>query len=125
MRVTWPPCVPARLRQKIVPSQRTPPGLMFSWKFGNPVMPKQPTAIDADIVAAFNAYEAQQRIANTKVGCALVVTLMPLGSTMDYFFYHGSGWPGRDWLWPFFFLRLRSEERRVGKEGRSWSGVDH
>ena len=69
-------------------------------------MPKQPTAIDADIVAAFNAYEAQQRIANTKVGCALVVTLMPLGSTMDYFFYHGSGWSGRDWLWPFFFLRL-------------------
>lgn len=51
------------------------------------------------IVAAFHAYEAQQRIANTKVGCVLVVTLMPLGSTADYFIY-------RDMLVPFFWLRL-------------------
>jgi two-component system sensor histidine kinase PhcS len=54
---------------------------------------------NAPIVAAFHAYEEQQRIGNTKVGCALVVTLMPLGSTMDYFFY-------RDQLWSFFWLRL-------------------
>ena len=69
-------------------------------------MNRTSTNAEAGLAAAFNAYEAQQRIANTKVGCALVVTLMPLGSLMDYFFYHGSGWPGRDWLWPFFFLRL-------------------
>jgi len=54
---------------------------------------------DPAIVTAFQAYEAQQRISNTKVGCALVVTLMPLGSTADYFIYH-------DMLVPFFWLRL-------------------
>jgi two-component system sensor histidine kinase PhcS len=54
---------------------------------------------DSAIVAAFHTYEAQQRISNTKVGCALVVTLMPLGSTADYFIYH-------DKLVPFFWLRL-------------------
>lgn len=54
---------------------------------------------DPAIVAAFQTYEAQQRISNTKVGCALVVTLMPLGSTADYFIY-------RNELLPFFWLRL-------------------
>ena len=54
---------------------------------------------DPAIVAAFQTYEAQQRISNTKVGCALVVTLMPLGSTADYFIY-------RNELVPFFWLRL-------------------
>jgi two-component system sensor histidine kinase PhcS len=54
---------------------------------------------DAVIVEAFRSYEAQQRIANTKVGCALVVTLMPVGSTADYFIY-------REKLWSFFWLRV-------------------
>ena len=81
---------------------------------------------DAEIVAAFNAYEAQQRLGNTKVGCALVVTLMPLGSTMDYFFYH-------DKLWPFFGLRLACSSiamliwavlyTRQGRQHGQWLGV--
>jgi two-component system sensor histidine kinase PhcS len=54
---------------------------------------------DPAIVKAFHAYEAQERISNTKVGCALVVILMPAGSTADYFVY-----PGK--LWPFFWPRL-------------------
>jgi two-component system sensor histidine kinase PhcS len=54
---------------------------------------------DAAIVKAFHSYEAQERIGNTKVGCALVVILMPAGSTADYFVY-------RDKLWPFFWLRV-------------------
>ena len=54
---------------------------------------------DPAIVEAFRSYEAEERIGNTKVGCALVVTLMPLGSTADYFVY-------RDELLPFFWLRL-------------------
>ena len=54
---------------------------------------------DPAIVEAFHAYEAQERIGNTKVGCALVVILMPAGSTADYFVY-------RERLWPFFWLRV-------------------
>jgi two-component system sensor histidine kinase PhcS len=54
---------------------------------------------DAAIVKAFHAYEAQERIGNTKVGCALVVILMPAGSTADYFVY-------REKLWSFFWLRV-------------------
>jgi two-component system sensor histidine kinase PhcS len=54
---------------------------------------------DAAIVEAFRSYEAQERIANTKVGCALVVILMPAGSTADYFVY-------REKLWSFFWLRV-------------------
>ena len=77
-------------------------------------------------MAAFNAYEAQQRIGNTKVGCALVVTLMPLGSSIDYFFYH-------DQLWPFFGLRLACSSlavliwaalfTRLGRRHSSWLGL--
>jgi len=51
------------------------------------------------MLAAFATDQAEQRLANTKVGCALVVTLMPLGSTADYFVYP-------DKLAPFFWLRL-------------------
>ena len=81
---------------------------------------------DAAVVEAFRTYEAQQRIANTKVGCALVVTLMPLGSTADYFVY-------REKLWSFFWLRVACDAiatiiwallftdkgRKIGK----WLGV--
>lgn len=62
-------------------------------------MNKASANVDAVTVQAFNAYEAQQRLANTKIGCALVVTLMPLGSTADYFVYP-------EMLWEFFGLRL-------------------
>lgn len=48
---------------------------------------------------AFLAHEARERIFNTKVGCALVVTLMPAGSVLDYFVYP-------DKLRPFFILRM-------------------
>ena len=48
---------------------------------------------------AFVAYERQQRLINTQVGCGLVVFLMPAGSLLDYFVY-------RDQLWHFFWLRL-------------------
>jgi len=40
-----------------------------------------------EILGAFQAYETQERIANTKIGCALVVILMPLGSAADFFCY--------------------------------------
>ena len=48
---------------------------------------------------AFDAYEAEERIINTMVGCALVVVLMPAGSLLDFFVY-------REKLRYFFYLRL-------------------
>ena len=62
-------------------------------------MYRNPSKADPAILEAFRSYEAQERIGNTKVGCALVVTLMPIGSTADYFVY-----PEK--LWPFFWLRV-------------------
>jgi signal transduction histidine kinase len=50
---------------------------------------------------AFLAYERQQRLINTQVGCALVVFLMPAGSLLDYFVYP-------QYIWPFLWLRLLS-----------------
>ena len=50
-------------------------------------MYRNPSMADPAIVKAFHAYEAQESISNTKVGCALVVILMPAGSTADYFVY--------------------------------------
>jgi len=61
-------------------------------------MPEKPPAFHT-ISDAFVAHEAQERIFNTKVGCALVVTLMPLGSLLDHFVYP-------DELRCFFTLRL-------------------
>ncbi|HEY5346087.1 MAG TPA: ATP-binding protein [Verrucomicrobiae bacterium] len=85
-----------------------------------------PHNTDPAIVAAFTADEAEKRIENTKVGCALVVTLMPLGSTMDYVFYH-------DQLWPFFGLRLACSSiaviiwallyTRLGRQQSQWLGL--
>lgn len=51
------------------------------------------------IAGAYLAHEARERIFNTKVGCALVVTLMPAGALLDYFVYP-------DELRPFFVLRM-------------------
>src|SRR5438552_9754972 len=55
--------------------------------------------INAEVLKAYHANEARERITNTKVGCALVVTLMPVGSLLDYFVYP-------DELWPFLGSRL-------------------
>ena len=52
-----------------------------------------------NILDAFLAHEARERSFNTKVGCALVVTLMPAGSLLDYYVYP-------DKLGLFFILRL-------------------
>ena len=55
--------------------------------------------MDAEMYGTFRKNEAQQRLSNTRVGCILVVFLMPAGSTLDYFVYH-------DKLGLFFCLRL-------------------
>ncbi len=62
-------------------------------------MNNRPSINPEVIRKAFKETEAQRRIGNTKVGCALVVFLMPLGSLVDYFVYPSE-------LWPFFQLRL-------------------
>src|SRR6266849_1982144 len=62
-------------------------------------MDKQGSIQNPALRQAFQAYEAQQRIVNTKVGCALVVFLMPAGSLLDYFVYP-------DKLGSFLILRL-------------------
>ena len=62
-------------------------------------MDKTQPAIDPQLLQAFKAYEADQRIANTRVGCALVVFLMPAGSLLDYFVYPAE-------VVPFLWLRL-------------------
>jgi two-component system sensor histidine kinase PhcS len=49
--------------------------------------------------AAFRANEVVQRVTNTKVGCLLVILLMPAGSSLDFFVY-------RDCLRPFFYIRI-------------------
>lgn len=49
--------------------------------------------------AAFRAYEATQRLTNTRVGCLLVIFLMPAGTLLDYFVYNEK-------VWPFFLLRI-------------------
>jgi two-component system, sensor histidine kinase PhcS len=49
---------------------------------------------------AFLENEARQRLGNTKVGCALVVFLMPLGSLVDHFVFRA------ELFWPFMQLRL-------------------
>lgn len=62
-------------------------------------MAKENTSVDAGILRAFQAYEAQARIANTKIGCFLVVILMPAGVLLDMFVYPGE-------VAAFFKIRL-------------------
>lgn len=62
-------------------------------------MNKNAAIPDRQVIEAYRAYEERERISNTKVGCALVVSLMPAGSLLDFFVY-------RDELWPFFIIRL-------------------
>jgi signal transduction histidine kinase len=51
------------------------------------------------LLQAFREHEARQRLTNTKIGCALVVVLMPAGTALDWFVYP-------DKLLSFFLLRL-------------------
>lgn len=63
-------------------------------------MPDQ-TSINTETVRrAFIETEAQKRLGNTKVGCALVVFLMPAGSLVDWFVFD------HKFFWPFLQLRL-------------------
>ena len=59
------------------------------------------SSISAEAIRrAFLGSEAQQRLGNTKVGCALVVFLMPLGSLVDWFVFK------KEFFWEFMQLRL-------------------
>src|SRR5690349_24205501 len=51
------------------------------------------------MLKAFRTYTHQQRLGNVKVGCLLVIFLMPAGSLLDWFVY-------KSMVTPFFFLRL-------------------
>jgi signal transduction histidine kinase len=53
----------------------------------------------SEMLQAFRTYVQQQRLGNVKVGCLLVIFLMPPGTLLDWFVY-------REQVWPFFFLRL-------------------
>src|SRR3990172_4658291 len=80
----------------------------------------------ADLLRAFYTYEEQVRVTNTKVGCLLVVTLMPAGTFLDYFVYPGQ-------LWLFFKARLLcaamaavicgSLYTEVGKKSVKWLSI--
>src|SRR5260221_8530969 len=87
----------------------------------------KPTFIETpELRRSFDAYAAQQRISNTKVGCWLVILLMPAGFLLDY------------WVYPekkgsFFALRLLSSAlagiifaflfTNAGRRSGKWLGV--
>src|SRR6185436_19391042 len=83
-------------------------------------------SIKPEVLAAFDSYEARERITNTRVGCALVVTLMPAGSLLDCFVYP-------DKVWPFFVIRLLCSATaaliwgflftELGRKSGRWLGV--
>lgn len=54
----------------------------------------------AELLEAFAVYERPVRITNYKVGCALAFIFMLAGASLDYYVY------GKDFLWPFFQLRM-------------------
>jgi len=86
----------------------------------------QRTIVDPTVLEAFREYEDEQRIGNTKVGCALVVTLMPAGTFLDYFVYP-------DEVVTFLELRLLCSAlagliwaalyTRFGQRSARWLGV--
>ncbi|MGD1087278.1 MAG: ATP-binding protein [Verrucomicrobiota bacterium] len=88
----------------------------------NSIQPKP----NAEIFKAYHDYETRQRIINTRVGCILVVLLMPAGSALDYFVY-------RDELRPFFYIRLICSAvaamicaflfTKTGQKNSKWLGV--
>ena len=87
---------------------------------------KNRAIVESPVLEAFRLSEAQQRITHTKVGCALVVTLMPAGSLLDYFVY-------RHQVLPFFGLRLLAAAlaaliwifllTETGRKSGKWLGV--
>jgi signal transduction histidine kinase len=89
-------------------------------------MNRSPTRANSEILKAFQTYENQERIINTRIGCILVVLLMPLGSALDYFVY-------RDMLVPFLFIRLFCSSMaaliwaflysKMGQSHNKWLGV--
>src|SRR5258708_34417898 len=89
-------------------------------------MHKTPTKPEPQLLKAFKMYESQERIDNTKVGCALVVFLMPAGSLLDYFLY-----PEK--LFAFFLIRLLCSATaaliwaflftEIGRRSGKWLGV--
>ena len=81
---------------------------------------------DPELWSAFTTYELQERVRNTKIGCFLVVTLMPAGTVLDYFVYPEN-------LWVFLQLRLWCALIAAftwgflytdrGKRSGQWSGI--
>jgi signal transduction histidine kinase len=67
-------------------------------KPADPTVNKNTNTVDAAVVEAYRSYEERERLANTKVGCALVVFLMPPGMLLDWYVY-----PKEVWL----FLAIR------------------
>jgi signal transduction histidine kinase len=75
---------------------------------------------------SFDTYATQQRISNTKVGCWLVILLMPAGSLLDYWVYP-------EQTIPFFALRMLSSAlagiifaflfTNTGRRSGRWLGV--
>lgn len=84
------------------------------------------SSTNTELLKAFELYDQQERIHNTKVGCFLVVTLMPAGSSLDYFVYP-------EHFWSFLQLRLWCSVLAAliwgflytehGKRHNSWLGV--
>jgi signal transduction histidine kinase len=71
--------------------------------------------VQPEVLAAFQAYESHERLYKTKVGCILVMTLMPLGIPMDYYFYGPGAHGARPDHWHLFFiLRLCSAVLAAG-----------
>jgi signal transduction histidine kinase len=70
-------------------------------KSANQKMANPGSSAYPELLGAFRSYEHQERSKNTKVGCLLVMTLMPLGIPMDYYVY-------RPYFWLFLKLRIWS-----------------
>ncbi len=55
--------------------------------------------VNAELLDSYRSYERTQRLANTRVGCLLVIFLMPAGTLLDWFVYDKH-------VVPFLFLRI-------------------
>src|SRR5690242_17326258 len=72
---------------------------MFFWRRGNLSMPTELSLSDQALRQAFLVEEQQVRIDTGKIACLLVIVLMPVGVTLDFFIYP-------DQLKEFLILRL-------------------
>ena len=90
-------------------------------------MVKTTSNYPAEILNAFQAYESHQRLLNTRVGCILVVLLMPAGSLLDHYVCEGNkfvpflavrlaGWAIALAIFGFLFTEL-------GRKSCKWLGV--